>query len=293
LLGSVEYSPEKEKAPATLALLQGYVPNQGDGWSYTLGYLDRFLEGHPSAEAAGDPKDVHGAYVTLMQTLATRTAELHRAFAIRSGDAAFEPEPLTAKDVEAWKARIKVEAEETLGLLKDSSIKKEEILARIDACPAPKGVALKTRHHGDYHLGQVLLANNDFVIIDFEGEPSRPLEEGRRKHSPLRDVAGMLRSFNYAKWNALMRAREADPGAEKAAADLDAWEAATRKAFIAAYADASAGSGLYASFDDVRGLLELAELEKVLYELRYEAANRPAWLHIPLEGLRALLGKKG
>jgi len=293
LLGSVEYSPEKEKAPATLALLQGYVPNQGNGWSYTLGYLDRFLEGHPSAEAAGDPKDVHGAYVTLMQTLATRTAELHRAFAIRSGDPAFEPEVLTAQDVEAWKTRVKGEAEQTFALLKDSSIKKEQVLARIDACVAPKGAALKTRHHGDYHLGQVLLANNDFVIIDFEGEPSRPLEEGRRKHSPLRDVAGMLRSFNYAKWSALMRAREADPAAEKAAPELDAWEAATRKAFIAAYADASAGSGLYASFDDVRGLLELAELEKVLYELRYEAANRPAWLHIPLEGLRALLGKKG
>jgi maltose alpha-D-glucosyltransferase/alpha-amylase len=291
LLGSVEYVSEKESASATLTLLQGYVPNQGDGWSYTLGYLDRFLEGHPSAEAPEDPKDIHGAYVTLMQTLATRTAELHRAFAIRSGDPAFEPEPLTAQDVEAWKVRVKGEAEETIGLLKDSSIKKEQVLARIDACVAPKGAALKTRHHGDYHLGQVLLANNDFVIIDFEGEPNRPLEESRRKHSPLRDVAGMLRSFNYAKWSALMRAREADPSVEKAAPELDAWEAATRKAFIAAYAEAAAGSGLYASFDDVRGLLDLAELEKVLYELRYEAANRPAWLHIPLEGLRSLLKK--
>jgi maltose alpha-D-glucosyltransferase/alpha-amylase len=291
LLGSIEYFAGKEGPSTTLALLQGYVPNQGDGWGYTLGYLDRFLEDRPAVLEDGSTESVHGAYLTLTETLATRTAELHCAFAMRSGDPAFEPEPLGAEDVENWKARVRAEVEETLGLLKDPSIKKQEVLARIDACAAPKGPALKTRHHGDYHLGQVLVSNNDFVIIDFEGEPSRPLEEGRRKHSPLRDVAGMLRSFNYAKWSALMRAREADPALEKSADDLNAWEAATRKAFLDAYAKGSAASGIYASFEDARGLLDLAELEKVLYELRYEAANRPAWLHIPLEGLRALLGK--
>jgi maltose alpha-D-glucosyltransferase/alpha-amylase len=288
LLGSIEYFSEKDAPSTTLALLQGYVPNQGDGWGYTLAYLDRFIEDRPAVLEEGPTESVHGAYLTLTETLATRTAELHRAFAIRSGDPAFQPEPLTAADVEAWKTRIRKEAEETIGSLKDSSIKKEQVLARIDACLAPKGPALKTRHHGDYHLGQVLVSNNDFVIIDFEGEPSRPLEEGRRKHSPLRDVAGMLRSFNYAKWSALMRAREADPTLDKAG-ELNAWEAAVRKAFLDAYAKASAKSGIYASFEDAKGLLDLAELEKVLYELRYEAANRPAWLHIPLEGLRALL----
>jgi maltose alpha-D-glucosyltransferase / alpha-amylase len=127
------------------------------------------------------------------------------------------------------------------------------------------------------------------VIIDFEGEPSRPLSESRRKHSPLRDVAGMLRSFSYAKWSALMRIAKADPAFERLAPELDAWEADVRQAFLAAYAQAANGSGLYASFDDVRGLLVLFELEKVLYEMRYELNNRPTWVHIPLQGLLALL----
>jgi maltose alpha-D-glucosyltransferase / alpha-amylase len=290
LLGAVEYHREKEP-PATLALLQGYMPNQGDGWSYTLGYLERFLEDRHAPAQAESVQAVHGAYLTLMQTLAGRTAGLHRAFATRSGDPAFEPEPLTAQDVEAWKARVRKEAEETLALLesKNHSVKKEKVLSRIDACAAPRGPTLKTRHHGDYHLGQVLLASNDFVIIDFEGEPSRTLDESRRKHTPLRDLAGMLRSFDYAKWSAMKRVPETETGAEKLLADLAAWEKVTRETFIAAYAQAIEGSGLYASFDDVRGLLDLAELEKVLYELRYEAGNRPEWLHIPLSGLRAKL----
>jgi maltose alpha-D-glucosyltransferase/alpha-amylase len=161
-----------------------------------------------------------------------------------------------------------------------------QVVERIDTCPAPSKPTFKTRHHGDYHLGQVLLANNDFLIIDFEGEPSRPLAESRRKQSPLRDVAGMLRSFAYAKGAALLNA--AQPATERAAAELDAWEAAARKAFLTAYAEATRGSQIFESFDDVRGLLELAEIEKLLYELRYELDNRPAWLRIPLQGLAAL-----
>src|SRR5688572_29212886 len=154
----------------------------------------------------------------------------------------------------------------------------------IDACTAPKGPALKTRHHGDYHLGQVLIANNDFMIIDFEGEPSRPLSETRRKHSSLRDVAGMLRSFSYAKWSV-----RAQAGAKDTVA-LDAWEADVRRAFLAAYAEATKGSGLYSSFADVAGLLRLFELEKLLYELRYEINNRPNWMHVPVSGLAGILG---
>jgi len=154
-----------------------------------------------------------------------------------------------------------------------------KLLAFIDACAAPKGAALKTRHHGDYHLGQVLIANNDFVIIDFEGEPSRPLEDSRRKHSPLRDVAGMLRSFSYAKWSARDRAEAKD------ATGLDAWENEVRRAFLGAYAEVS---GI--SLEDCGGLLRLFEMEKVLYELRYEINNRPAWIHVPLAGVMGMLG---
>jgi maltose alpha-D-glucosyltransferase/alpha-amylase len=288
LLGSVEYAP-KDGEPHTVALLQAFVPNQGDAWGYTQAYLERFLEAPRDGES-------HGAYITLMQTLAARTAELHRAFATRTGDAAFDPEPFTAEDFAAWRSRVRKEAGETLARLKGEKIDAARLLARIDACAPPKQPALKTRHHGDYHLGQVLLANNDFVIIDFEGEPSRPLAEGRRKHTALRDVAGMLRSFSYAKGAALLRAA-------KQGAALDAWEAEVRRAFLAAYAQASRQSGLLsaggsaasttASFDDVLGMLGLAEIEKLLYELRYELDNRPAWVHIPLQGLAALLRNAG
>ena len=274
--GAVEYSTgagEPRSEPSTLALLQAFVPNQGDGWSYTLEYLQRYLE------TARGPEASHGGYLVLMQTLATRTAELHRALATRSGDPAFDPEPLTPADVDAWKAGVRAEAEETLRLVRSESLleKRARLFALIDACAAPRGQALKIRHHGDFHLGQVLVANNDFVIIDFEGEPSRPLSHSRRKHSPLRDVAGMLRSFSYAKWSAT------DAGA------LDAWEAETRRAFLASYAAAMKGSGLFESFDDVAGLLALFELEKVLYELRYELNNRPDWIKVPLAGVMAIL----
>ena len=165
----------------------------------------------------------------------------------------------------------------------------------IEACAAPKGAGLKIRHHGDYHLGQVLIANNDFVIIDFEGEPSRPLAETRRKHSPLRDVAGMLRSFSYAKWSARARYISGVTGGRQASPRTRTrrstpWEAEVRRAFLAAYAEATKSGGLYASFEDVAGLLRLFELEKVLYELRYEINNRPNWVHVPLSGLLGMLG---
>jgi maltose alpha-D-glucosyltransferase / alpha-amylase len=275
LAGAVEYVSDENTY--TVALLQGYVPNQGDGWSYTLAYLERFLESPPT-EAP------HGGYVSVMQTLAVRTGELHKAFAIRSGDPGFEPEPLTPADVDAWKAKVREEATQTFALLERVEkarplvARRGEVFALIDACTAPKGAALKTRHHGDYHLGQVLIANNDFVIIDFEGEPSRPLAETRRKHSPLRDVAGMLRSFSYAKWSARERAEA------KESAALDAWEEEVRRAFLKAYAETT-----QVSLDDVGGLIRLAELEKVLYELRYEVNNRPNWVHVPLSGLLGLL----
>jgi maltose alpha-D-glucosyltransferase/alpha-amylase len=287
LAGSVEYVPAGGGESSAVALLQAYVMNQGDAWSYTLAYLERVVESLREDEN-------HAAYLTLIQTLATRTAELHRAFATPSGDPAFEPEPLTAQDVDTWRARVRQEAEETLRIVERSdkakavAAERARILAFIDRCAAPKKKAMKTRHHGDYHLGQVLVSNNDFLIIDFEGEPSRPLAESRRKHTPLRDVAGMLRSFSYAHGSTELRERS-EPGSERLAPALRAWEQATRKAFVQAYAAAMQGSGIYESFDDMRGLLQLAEIEKVLYELRYEAANRPDWIHIPVQGLLALL----
>jgi maltose alpha-D-glucosyltransferase / alpha-amylase len=248
LAGAVEYVEKQGAEAATLMLLQAYLPNQGDGWAYTLGFLERYLGSSGMQEGLG-------AYLSLMQTLGVRTAELHRAFTTRSGDPAFDPEPFTAQDMQEWKARVRQEAETTFALLRKDLLddaRRSRLLQKIDACAAPKSPALKTRHHGDYHLGQVLIANNDFVIIDFEGEPGRTLAESRRKRSPLRDVAGMLRSFSYARWTA----------SQKNEAALAEWEAQTRQAFLKAYG----------VDEDQRGLLALAEIEKVLYELRYVLA---------------------
>ena len=151
--------------------------------------------------------------------------------------------------------------------------------------------AMKTRYHGDYHLGQVLVARDDVIIIDFEGEPSRSLAERRAKHSPLRDVVGMLRSFNYAA-HAALRQATADGTCDRATLwpYLSAWEQQTRSAFLNAYVEAVGDSpGYPTNSDQAKMLLELFTLEKACYELRYELDNRPDWIAIPLGGLCELL----
>jgi len=286
---------------ASLALLQGYVSNQGDGWAFTIAYLGRhFAEADTTRPL---PADVHGAYVELASTLGARTAGLHRALALPGGGPAFTAEPVTDADASAWKARVRAEANATLDLLAKHSDELDEsvriqakellkdarpLLARIDRCAFSAAGAHKTRYHGDYHLGQVLVQRNDFVITDFEGEPARTLEERRAKHSPLRDVAGMLRSFDYARWSALRRAVKAGVDLDRVAPLGAAWEQQAREAFVAAYDAAIQGAGVYASLDKARGLLDLFVLEKALYELRYELTNRPDWAAIPLHGILAL-----
>jgi maltose alpha-D-glucosyltransferase/alpha-amylase len=164
------------------------------------------------------------------------------------------------------------------------------LLARIQSASLSPGRALKPRHLGDFHLGQVLLMKNDFLIIDFEGEPTRTFEERRVKHSALRDLAGMLRSFNYAHWTALRRALGGHEDNERLVTLAHDWEAQARREFLAAYEGTARESGLLSSLDEVRGLLELFELEKALYELRYELRNRPGWVAIPLQGVLTLTG---
>ncbi|HJW83146.1 MAG TPA: alpha-amylase, partial [Anaerolineae bacterium] len=301
--GAIDYVAA-DGTPTSLALLQGHVANQGDGWSTTLDYLERFLESQLAA-AAEPLADVHGAYLSLVQTLGTRTAELHKALALRTGDAAFDPEPLEPGDLAAWKQRVHDDALATLTLLEEHRDRfpapalenartlldeRKRLRARIDACNMPAGPCLKTRYHGDYHLGQVLVNNNDFVIIDFEGEPGRPLAERRIKHSSLRDVAGMLRSFDYAHWSAVLRDTYTDADRARLAPLARSWQRETRETFLRAYDETARDGGLYGSFAEVQGLIELFELEKALYELRYEVGNRPAWINLPLQGVLALCG---
>jgi len=293
VLGALEYIASDGRT-MTLAMVQRYVSNQGDGWDYTLGYLERFLR--DAATADGDTPEVsavHGGFLALMATLGQRTAELHRALATRSGTAAFDPEPLAATDFAGFKTHAADDAAATLALLRDrldllppaAQADARNLLAAADAVRAGiearhpvEGAGIKSRYHGDYHLGQVLVKDNDFVIIDFEGEPARAFEERRAKSSPLRDVAGMLRSFNYARWSALRRVAQNLDEAERLAAPAIAWEQATRDAFLAGY-----GAALDTE------LLALFELDKALYELRYELDNRTDWVQVPLHGVLALI----
>ena len=301
--GAMEYIAA-DGTPTSLALLQGHVESQGDGWSYTLDYLDRIFE---SLLAATDeaPADVHGAYLSLVHTLGARTGELHKALALRTGDPAFDPEPLAPGDLACWKQRVRDDALVTLALLEQQRnrfsataeanarmlLDQQQLLfARIEACGMPASPCIKTRYHGDYHLGQVLVSNNDFIIIDFEGEPARSLEERRMKHSSLRDVAGMLRSFDYAHWSAVLRDSYSDIDRTRLAPLTQSWARECREMFLLAYDESTRNSGLYGPFDEVRGLIELFELEKALYELRYEIGNRPGWINVPLQGVLVLCG---
>jgi maltose alpha-D-glucosyltransferase/alpha-amylase len=295
--GSIEYVGP-DGAPVTLAIVQKYVPHQGDGWNLTVDYLSRFFE--EQRVHARDDSDGHGAFLDLIGTLGLRVGQLHCALGSKTGDPAFDPEPVDAARLQSWRNRVKEETAESLALLErqldhlpaDARVQAAAVLDRsaqlLELAGRPVGGPeglLCALHHGDLHLGQVLLASNDFLIIDFEGEPSRPIEERRARHTPLRDVAGMLRSFDYARWAAIGRVAQGPDEVQRFEPPSAQWLASTRQAFLSGYARATAGAGLFPSIDAALPLLALLELEKSMYELRYELSNRPAWAGIALRGI--------
>jgi maltose alpha-D-glucosyltransferase/alpha-amylase len=284
-----------------LAMLQAYVANQGDGWTYSLDYLRRHLEEHRTAPATdGTPANAHDAFIVMIRTLAKRTAELHGALATRTGNEAFDPQPLVRADFDAYGQRALTEARNALALLKanldqvptgdrdkanEVLAQQDRLLARLEAAGAEESQGQKIRIHGDYHLGQVLVTRNDFVIVDFEGEPGNSIEQRRAKQSPLRDVAGMLRSFSYVEHSALRAVGHDAVEYAKLAPLARNWASEVRAAFVSAYDAEARRWSLYSSLTPGQGLLGLFELEKALYELRYELNNRPAWAGIPLQGI--------
>ena len=270
VVGSASYvDPQGQEA--ALALLQRFEPNRGDAWTTTLARLRRVLEG-------ADPSESVEAMARLGQT----TAELHLALASGTGD--FSAEPIAESDVAAWRRAVEDEVRLATEALARQAIQVDTaaLLRRADGLAGLTG-ALKTRHHGDYHLGQVLeREDGSFVIIDFEGEPAKPLALRREKRSPLRDVAGMLRSFDYARHTALRSADRTDATRIAAASE---WYAAVRDAFLATYVRTVKAGSTSLLPREIEAPLTALELEKAAYEVLYELNNRPDWLPIPLAAL--------
>jgi maltose alpha-D-glucosyltransferase/alpha-amylase len=295
----------------TLAFLQAFAPNDGDGWAWTLTQLDDFYKS--VAGTLAPPSDLANHATTYLEAatlIGRRTAELHLALATPTDDPAFAAEPYTADNLTSDRTRIQTQLNTTLNALQntlptlpaDVQLPARQLLdlrhnleARIDNLTGdPTLFGQRIRIHGDYHLGQLLRTKSDFLIVDFEGEPARSLAERRQKQSPLRDVAGMLRSFSYAAQSALNTAGQLDPTARPSLEPwATAWEQAASAAFLTAYRDTiAANPDLTPAPGQFDALLLMLLLEKALYELLYELNNRPTWLPIPLTGLLTIAQAK-
>jgi maltose alpha-D-glucosyltransferase/alpha-amylase len=307
LAGTLDYTgPGGERV--TLALVQGRVRAQGDAWRYTTGHLERFIDDLSFGRGGRDvppAEEAHGGFMLTMRILGRRTGELHRALSAPTDDPAFAPERMRKRDVDAWRRKLKAELRATLARLRRARAqltgrtleRAQALLAaqvalgkRIDALlPATLAVE-KIRHHGDYHLGQVLVAEDDVVIIDFEGEPARPLEERRAKGTALRDVAGILRSLSYAGHVTLVRAtsEERPTAFETLAPHIGEWERLAARTFLDAYFEAMEDSPVLPESGTCDDLIAVCVLEKALYEVRYELDNRPDWVDVPLAALHDL-----
>jgi trehalose synthase-fused probable maltokinase len=293
LLAWIELAGDGREATCTLSILQAFAPNQGDGWAWVL---DKLREG---VEGRGEALDEAIAW---LRRLGIRTAEMHLAFARQSDDPAFAPQPVTAEDVRGWGGAVQMTAQRALDglaanreqlapavrkIADDLITQREQIGAQIDRLLPQPGSFAKTRHHGDFHLGQVLVTGDDAVIIDFEGEPMRPLAERRAKHAPLRDVAGLLRSLSYAT---AAVARDLPGASTRKLTRLSAWEDAAARAFFDAYlAMVKGGLGAPADVDECERTIRFFMLEKAFYEIAYELANRPDWVDVPLRGVLELI----
>jgi len=324
--GAIEYRVPRAD-PVVVGLLQTCVENQGDAWTYTVDAIDRYLERvlSKSSEIQAVPTppasllDIHfqdippilqeligGDYLERASLLGRRTAELHAALSAEKEIQNFAPEPFSMlyqrsrfQSMQSLTKRVFGQLRKNLKKFPDDA--KEEalmIMAQekgiIDFFKAllKKNIsAMKTRIHGDYHLGQVLYTGNDFIIIDFEGEPARSLSERRLKKSPLVDIAGMVRSFHYAAYYSLFNHALKDlKDMENLEKWADLWYFYVSGIYLQSYTETIERHNLLPrDHDDLELLLELFLLEKVVYEIGYELNNRPDWITIPFRGLKHLL----
>ncbi len=327
LAGHLEYVNNDGKR-STLGILQSYVPNYGDAWQYTLKELAAYYEQAQSAagihlgeiphapilaladcEVPPDAKQRVGSYLESARLLGIRTAQLHVVLSATRDQPAFAPEPFAAaqqrelvkstldlitrtfqslrQQMERLPQGVWGEANKVLKL-------EERLRQRVSLLEGFKISAMRTRIHGDYHLGQVLFTGDDFVIIDFEGEPARPLLERRSKNSPLQDVAGMLRSFHYAAYAPLLAEISGREVTQEGLNSLEVWaqywQTWVSATFLKAYLGTSgSASSVPQNREELAVLLDAYVITKAIYELGYELNNRPCWLRIPLQGVSKLL----
>jgi maltose alpha-D-glucosyltransferase / alpha-amylase len=330
--GSLEYRRAAMK-PMSMAILQEFVPNRGDAWKYTLKVLDDFVVAVEKSStslpesafpnqtllelsSSNPPPEIVkaiGDFMGAARLLGQRTAEMHVALASGTDDPSFAPEPLASSDVRAMRdamrelatrvfrqlrARLSYLAPELQAKSRTVLAREKEMFEIFDSLRNRQISASRTRIHGDFHLGQVLDTGEGFVIIDFEGEPARSLEERRAKRSPLQDVAGMLRSFHYAAHTALSKRTSGNNFDPKLRKNLESWVCAWQlwvsAAFLNSYLKIAEGSRFLPSAQEERELLLKAFLlEKAVYELGYELNNRPEWVQLPLNGILDLLPTPG
>jgi maltose alpha-D-glucosyltransferase / alpha-amylase len=308
LLGSVTVIEGDTRS--AVAVLHAFVENQGDAWTVTSAYLDRFVEEQRLLAASEHPakSEEQVPYLRYMSQTGRRVAEMHLALASAREIADFVPEPVQPTDVEQWIENVTARAERVFDALrKQRDTLKDADRALVDqalACQAtlherlrellpPDIDGLKIRHHGDFHLGQMLIVKDDIFIIDFEGEPRRSLDERRRKAPAARDVAGLIRSIDYSATAALERALKLTPDENgRLAAALAKWRDDSTAAFLAAYRETMTNALIWpADPQAAERMLNFFLLEKVLYEIGYELAHRPDWLRVPLTGMIRILSQ--
>jgi maltose alpha-D-glucosyltransferase / alpha-amylase len=323
--GALEFRRNRQE-PTTLGILHGFVPNQGDAWKYTLDVVKHYFETALASQAdtlrepvaakswlalaREEPpllaEEMVGTYLESARLLGERTAEMHLALASRYEDPTFVPEPfsglyqrsiyqsmrnLTARTFSLMRARLKQMPEEVRKEALRVLDREADVFQCLHSVLERKISGMRIRIHGDFHLGQVLYTGKDFIIIDFEGEPARPLSERRLKRSALRDVAGMLRSFHYAANFAIVTQTVRPEDLSCLAKWADFWHMWVSATYLREYLKlAGQNEFLPKQEAELQVLLNALVLEKAVYELGYELNNRPAWVKLPLQGILQILG---
>jgi maltose alpha-D-glucosyltransferase / alpha-amylase len=309
LLGSAELVDGENRS--ALIVVNAFIENQGDAWSITSGSIDRLIDEQRLLpdQPITDTLDT-GSMLQRIRQIGKRTAEMHLALASNDELLDFAPESIAAEDTARWTDGLIARTQDIFKLLEQNTrnlaelatgyaerlLHYRDVIARhIEAGRRAQFEGMKIRHHGDFHLGQVLMAKDDAYILDFEGEPRRSLAERRRKEPPARDVAGFLRSIDYATSAALARAPNLSPEERVALTPrIRTWADRLADAYWETYRETLGEARLWpADPAQARALLELFLMEKALYEIEYELTNRPAWVHIPLEATLRLLEQRG